>query len=95
MGVHHGKRKRAHDSTFLAVDGEFKTTNMGTGGHGDFDICGKCGGTHWFAFHMFKCYEFGQKGHVVHDCKKDRTYFQCHQPGHLKPDYPAWVAEGV
>lgn len=80
---------------FSVIGEDFKVTNLGSGSQGDFYICGRCGGTHGFAWHKFKCNKYGDKGHAIRDCKKDRICFHCHQSGHLKPDYPAWVTKGV
>ena len=58
-------------------------------------MCGKCGGTHGFACHKFKCYKCGERGHVQRDCKKDQICFHCHQPGHFRSICLALRMEGI
>lgn len=91
MGTQLGKRRRA----LLAIGEEFEASNLDNGSLGSYNICGTCGGTYGFDCHKFKFYKCGERGHVFHDFKKDQVCFHCHHPGHLKPDYPIWVADGV
>lgn len=95
VGACQEKRKLTRDSTFSVVSEEFDVANIGTGSRGDFEICSKCGGSHRFTCHKFKCYKYGKKGHIVPDCKKGRTCFHYHQPGHLKLGCSVWVAKRV
>lgn len=90
-----GTRLRKRKRDLSAIDEEFKVANLGTGIQGGFDICRKYGGTHMFDYHKFKCYMYRWKGNFIRDCKKDLMCFRCHQSGYLKPECPAWVAEGV
>ena len=46
-----GKRMRARS---LKDEGS-EVANLGTESQGSYDICGKSGGTHGFAYHKFKC----------------------------------------
>lgn len=73
-----GKRRRAHELVRLEMGGEFDTTTLGTTSQEDTYICGKGGGTDGFACHKFRCFRFGERGHVHCDCMKDHICFYCH-----------------
>ena len=57
VGSQLGKRRR-HLS---AEDEESEATDLGTGSQEDQEVRGKCGGTHKFVCHKFKCFKWGER----------------------------------
>ena len=91
VGTQLGKMKRNLSVENLETD----IADLGTGSQENHEVCGKFGGTQSFACHKFKCYKYGERGHVYWDCKKDQTCFHYHQPGHFRSRCPALGTEGV
>ena len=65
------KTRLTHDLEELEGDGGFDVIDQGIGCQGNYEICGKCGGTHGLACHKFRCLKCGERVHVHIDCKKD------------------------
>ena len=89
------KRNGTPTSGRLKECGGFDSVDLSVGSHGDLEVCVKCGGTHGFDSHKFRCFKCGERGHVHRDCKKDQICFHCHQPGHFKSLCPILEVESV
>ena len=58
------KRRHAHKSEQLEEGGGFDAADEGTRNQKNYEICGKCGGTHGFAYHKFRCFKHGERGNM-------------------------------
>lgn len=63
---------------------EIDAANKSTISQGNYKIYGECGGNHKFSCQKFRCFKFGEKGHVHRDCKKEQICFHSRQSGHVK-----------
>ena len=84
-----GKRKQTHNPTPVASSEQFDVVMSSDGDLKGHDVCAIGGGTHRHVCNKSKCGWCGWRGHLHQECTLEvELCHHCHQPGHIKENYP-------